>query len=74
MEDVRNQKAYAEAAQAMGRVSTRTQIGLGVLLTAVAGSVDAIGYLALGGFFASFMSGASISLGIAISESQWGTY
>jgi uncharacterized membrane protein YoaK (UPF0700 family) len=42
------------------------QIGVGVLLIAVAGCVDAIGYVALGGFFASFMSGASVSLGSGI--------
>lgn len=47
------------------------QFGLGVLLVAIAGYVDAIGYIALGGFFASFMSGASISLGVGISEGDW---
>jgi uncharacterized membrane protein YoaK (UPF0700 family) len=49
----------------------QARIGLGVLLTAVAGYVDAVGYIALGGFFASFMSGASISLGIGMSEGHW---
>ena len=52
-------------------IGAPVKIGLGVLLTAVAGYVDAIGYIALGGFFASFMSGASISLGVAISEGHW---
>ena len=47
------------------------EIGLGLTLTAVAGYVDAIGVLALGGLFASFMSGASVSLGIAASEGVW---
>jgi uncharacterized membrane protein YoaK (UPF0700 family) len=60
-----------EAPPSSARVSTPAKLGLGVLLTAVAGSVDAIGFLALGGFFASFMSGASISLGISMSESRW---
>jgi uncharacterized membrane protein YoaK (UPF0700 family) len=46
--------------------------GIGVLLVALAGYVDAIGYIALGGFFASFMSGASISLGVGISAGDWG--
>jgi uncharacterized membrane protein YoaK (UPF0700 family) len=46
--------------------------GIGVLLVALAGYVDAIGYIALGGFFASFMSGASISLGVGLSEGDWG--
>jgi uncharacterized membrane protein YoaK (UPF0700 family) len=47
------------------------QVGVGVLLTAVAGFVDAVGYIELGGFFAFFMSGASISLGVGLSESHW---
>lgn len=50
----------------------RVQLGLGASLTAIAGCVDAIGYLALGGLFASFMSGASISLGVAMTEGHWG--
>ena len=49
----------------------QARIGLGVLLVAVAGCVDAVGYIALGGFYASFMSGASISLGIGMSEAHW---
>ena len=52
-------------------IGSYMHVSLGVLLTAVAGYVDAIGYLALGGFFASFMSGASISLGVGMSEGQW---
>jgi uncharacterized membrane protein YoaK (UPF0700 family) len=47
------------------------RVGLGVVLIAVAGYVDAIGYIELGGLFASFMSGASISLGVGISEGHW---
>jgi len=52
-------------------VGPSLQIGLGVLLTAIAGCVDAIGFIALGGFFASFMSGASLSLGVAASAGHW---
>jgi hypothetical protein len=37
------------------RVAVRMRVALGLSLTAVAGYVDAIGYLALGGLFASFM-------------------
>jgi uncharacterized membrane protein YoaK (UPF0700 family) len=44
---------------------------LGVLLTAVAGFVDAIAYLGLGGLFASFMSGASVSLGLGLKSGHW---
>ena len=47
------------------------RLGAGVVLTAVAGCVDAIGYIELGGFFASFMSGASISLGVSASGNEW---
>jgi len=53
-------------------IGAPVQIAVGVLLVAVAGCVDAIGYIALGGFFASFMSGASISLGVGLSEGQMG--
>lgn len=49
--------------------SLRFQIGCA--LTIVAGVVDAIGYIELGGFFASFMSGASISLGVNVSVNEW---
>lgn len=44
---------------------------IGLALTIVAGVVDAIGYIELGGFFASFMSGASISLGVNVSVNEW---
>jgi uncharacterized membrane protein YoaK (UPF0700 family) len=69
--------SLVSTAVTLPRSTVRTSIGsyghtgLGVLLVAVAGYVDAIGYIALGGFFASFMSGASISLGIGISEGHW---
>jgi uncharacterized membrane protein YoaK (UPF0700 family) len=49
-------------------IGPRAQVGLGVALTAVAGCVDAIGYIELGGLFASFMSGASVSLGVGLSD------
>jgi len=53
------------------RIARSVQVGVGVSLTAVAGFVDAVGYIELGGFFASFMSGASISLGVGVAESRW---
>lgn len=53
-------------------ISPYTQMALGMLLTAIAGYVDAIGYVELGGLFASFMSGASVSLGVGTSECHWG--
>lgn len=53
-------------------IGPRTLIGLGVLLSAIAGYVDAIAFIELGGFYASFMSGASVSLGVSASGEQWG--
>jgi uncharacterized membrane protein YoaK (UPF0700 family) len=52
-------------------VAEPVRVGAGVSLTAVTGFVDAVGYIELGGFFASFMSGASISIGVGMSESHW---
>ncbi|MBA1155986.1 YoaK family protein [Microvirga mediterraneensis] len=59
--------------QGVGRLSTSLQTHLlpGVLLTAIAGFVDAIGYIGLGGLFASFMSGASVSLGVGLEGGHW---
>jgi uncharacterized membrane protein YoaK (UPF0700 family) len=53
-------------------MGSHAQVGLGVSLTAVAGCVDTIGYVELGGLFASFRSGASISLGVGVSDGHWG--
>jgi uncharacterized membrane protein YoaK (UPF0700 family) len=44
---------------------------IGLVLTALAGWVDAIGYLRLGGFFPSFMRGNTTQLGIALSHANW---
>lgn len=49
----------------MIRLTPRAQF-LAICLAAVAGYVDAIGFLELGGFFVSFMSGNSTRLGIAL--------
>lgn len=40
-------------------------------LTAVAGYVDGIGYIHLGGLFVSFMSGNSTRLGVSIVKADW---
>ncbi len=45
---------------------SRREIGLAASLSCVAGFVDAVGYLKLGGFFVSFMSGNSTRLGVGI--------
>ena len=47
-------------------MTDRGRIGLAVLLTAVAGWVDAVGYLELGRLFVSFMSGNSTLLAIGL--------
>lgn len=41
-------------------------LGLGLLLTATAGFVDAIGFVALGGYYTSFMSGNTTQLGAGV--------
>ena len=53
------------------RIAKPVRLSVGLMLTAVAGFVDAVGFIELGGFFASFMSGASISLGVGVSERHW---
>jgi uncharacterized membrane protein YoaK (UPF0700 family) len=51
----------------------RRDVALAVGLSGVAGYVDAIGFLKLGGFFVSFMSGNSTRLGVGIATGQWAT-
>ena len=45
---------------------SETMMGVAVALAALAGLVDAVAFLSLGGFFASFMSGNSTRLAIGI--------
>ncbi|ENT26150.1 hypothetical protein C037_02981 [Brucella suis 63/198] len=47
-------------------MTPNSKLTLGLVLTASAGFVDAIAFLQLGGFFASFMSGNTTQLGTAI--------
>ncbi len=42
-----------------------------VVLAALAGFVDAFGFITLGGFFVSFMSGNTTRMGVAATEGQW---
>ena len=44
---------------------------LASMLTALAGYVDGIGFLHLGGLFVSFMSGNSTRLGVSLAAGQW---
>lgn len=47
-------------------------IAIAVCLAALAGFVDALAFIQLGGFFASFMSGNSTRLGVALETGAWG--
>ena len=47
------------------------RLALAVSLTAVAGCVDAIGFLRLGHLFVSFMSGDSTQSAVAVSRQRW---
>ena len=49
----------------------RRDIALAASLSAIAGYVDAIGFLKLGGFFVSFMSGNSTRLGVGVATGHW---
>ena len=52
-------------------LDSRRNVALACALSALAGYVDAIGFLHLGGLFVSFMSGNSTRLGVSLSEGQW---
>ncbi|CCE06412.1 conserved membrane hypothetical protein [Bradyrhizobium sp. STM 3843] len=45
---------------------------LALALSALAGFVDGIGFLHLGGLFVSFMSGNSTRMGVSLAEAHWG--
>lgn len=49
----------------------RGEVALAISLSGVAGYVDAIGFLKLGGFFVSFMSGNSTRLGVGLATGHW---
>lgn len=51
------------------RYDRRTR-ALAACLSALAGYIDAIGFIALGGFFVSFMSGNSTRLGVGLAEAS----
>jgi uncharacterized membrane protein YoaK (UPF0700 family) len=52
-------------------LDTSRNIALACALSALAGYVDAIGFLHLGGLFVSFMSGNSTRMGVSLAEGQW---
>jgi uncharacterized membrane protein YoaK (UPF0700 family) len=52
-------------------LDSRRDIALACALSALAGYVDGIGFLHLGGLFVSFMSGNSTRLGVSLAEGRW---
>ncbi|SDT49107.1 YoaK family protein [Bradyrhizobium canariense] len=52
-------------------LSSRRNAALACALSALAGYVDGIGFLHLGGLFVSFMSGNSTRLGVTLAEGHW---
>jgi uncharacterized membrane protein YoaK (UPF0700 family) len=52
-------------------LESRRNLALACTLSALAGYVDGIGFLHLGGLFVSFMSGNSTRLGVFLAEGHW---
>jgi uncharacterized membrane protein YoaK (UPF0700 family) len=52
-------------------LDSRRNIALACALSALAGYVDAIGFLQLGGLFVSFMSGNSTRMGVYLAAGDW---
>src|ERR1700712_887782 len=52
-------------------LASRHDIALACALSALAGYVDGIGFLYLGGLFVSFMSGNSTRMGVSLAEGHW---
>jgi uncharacterized membrane protein YoaK (UPF0700 family) len=52
-------------------LDSRRNLALACALSAVAGYVDGVGFLHLGGLFVSFMSGNSTRLGVHLAEGHW---
>jgi uncharacterized membrane protein YoaK (UPF0700 family) len=52
-------------------LDSRRNVGLACALSALAGYVDGIGFLHLGGLFVSFMSGNSTRMGVSLAQGQW---
>ena len=52
-------------------LDSRRNVSLACALSALAGYVDGIGFLHLGGLFVSFMSGNSTRMGVSLAEGHW---
>jgi uncharacterized membrane protein YoaK (UPF0700 family) len=55
----------------VANLNRRRDIALACALSALAGYVDGIGFIQLGGLFVSFMSGNSTRLGVSLAEANW---
>lgn len=65
------QAAASGSVAGPARYGASPPLAVAALLTALAGGVDAIGYLLLGRLFVSYMSGNSTVLGIALARGNW---
>ena len=52
-------------------LTTKSNIALACALSAIAGYVDGIGFIHLGGLFVSFMSGNSTRVGVSLAQGHW---
>src|SRR5450432_2039227 len=52
-------------------LDSRRNVALACALSALAGYVDGIGFLHLGGLFVSFMSGNSTRMGVSLAQGNW---
>lgn len=52
-------------------LDSRRNIALACALSALAGYVDAIGFIHLGGLFVAFMSGNSTRMAVSLAQGQW---
>jgi uncharacterized membrane protein YoaK (UPF0700 family) len=52
-------------------LDSRRNVALACALSALAGYVDGIGFLHLGGLFVSFMSGNSTRMGVSLAQRHW---
>jgi uncharacterized membrane protein YoaK (UPF0700 family) len=55
----------------MTMLNSRRNIVLACALSALAGYIDGIGFLHLGGLFVSFMSGNSTRMGVSLAQGDW---
>src|SRR5580693_8485309 len=53
-------------------LDSRRKVALACALSGLAGYVDGIGYLYLGGLFVSFMSGNSTRMGVELAKGEFG--